>query len=167
MASLMAILMGSDSDLPVMQGAGEILRKFGISVERRVTSAHRTSEANSSFERDAEARGCAVFIASAGLAAHLAGAVAAQTLRPVEGVPIVAGLLQGFDALWSTVQMPGGIPVATVAIGKAGAKNAAYLAARIMVVSDDGLKARLIAEREDNTRSIRDKNKNKNKNLEA
>lgn len=160
MASFVAILMGSDSDLPVMQGASEILRKFGIAYEVRVTSAHRTPEDTSSFVRDAETRGCAVFIAGAGMAAHLAGAVAAQTLRPVIGVPIDAGPLQGLDALLSTVQMPGGIPVATVAIGKAGAKNAGYLAAQIMAVSDEGLKARLIAEREDNAQAIRDKNKN-------
>jgi len=122
-----------------------------------VTSAHRTPSETQSYVKDAEARGCQAFIAGAGMAAHLAGAVAAQTTRPVIGVPIDAGPLQGFDALLSTVQMPGGIPVATVAIGKAGAKNAGYLAIQMMALSDDALQAALVEERANNARAIVEK----------
>ena len=106
-----AILMGSDSDLPVMRSTVEVLDSFSISREVKITSAHRTPEATKAYIRDAEARGCAVFIAAAGLAAHLAGAVAATTTKPVIGVPLDAGPLSGMDALLATVQMPGGIPV--------------------------------------------------------
>jgi 5-(carboxyamino)imidazole ribonucleotide mutase len=107
---------------------------------------------------DADSRGCVAFVAGAGMAAHLAGAVAASTLKPVIGVPIDSGPLQGFDALLSTVQMPGGIPVASVAIGKAGAKNAGYLAAQIIGVSDSDVRQKLIDERAVNAQAIRDKN---------
>jgi 5-(carboxyamino)imidazole ribonucleotide mutase len=141
-----AVLMGSDSDLPVMETAISTLRELGIRVEAKVTSAHRTPVATHDYVKDAESRGCAVFIAAAGMAAHLAGAVAANTLRPVIGVPI-ANSLEGLDALLSTVQMPGGIPVATVAIGKAGAKNAAYLAAQMLALSDPELARRLVDDR--------------------
>ena len=154
-----AILMGSDSDLPLMQSTCEILKKFDISYEVRITSAHRTPEDTKNYVQDADTRGCAAFIAAAGLAAHLAGAVAASTLTPVIGVPVDAGPLQGMDALLSTVQMPAGIPVATVAIGKAGAKNAGYLAAQIIAVSDASVKQKLLAEREENAQAIREKNK--------
>jgi len=153
-----AILMGSDSDLPVMKSACEVLKKFDIPFEVRVTSAHRTPKDAKDYVESADARGCIAFIAGAGMAAHLAGAIAAHTLSPVIGVPIDAGPLQGFDALLSTVQMPGGIPVATVAIGKAGAKNAAYLAAQIMGVSDPEMKKKLVAERLENAEKIRAKN---------
>jgi len=139
--------MGSDSDLPVMQVTLEVLDALRIPSELKITSAHRTPEATHAYVKDADRRGCAVFIAAAGLAAHLAGAVAALTLRPVIGVPLDAGPLHGMDALLSTVQMPGGIPVATVAIGKAGAKNAAYLAAQILALSDADLAERLGRER--------------------
>ncbi len=142
-----AILMGSDSDLPVMEATLEVLRNFELPYEVRVNSAHRTPDATRAYVKDAEARGCAVFIAAAGMAAHLAGAVAALTTRPVIGVPIDAGPLSGLDALLSTVQMPGGIPVATVAIGKAGAKNAAYLAAQILALGDSALSERVSDER--------------------
>lgn len=142
-----AVLMGSDSDLPVMQATAEVLKGFELDYELRVMSAHRTPEATRAYIKDAETRGCAVFIAAAGMAAHLAGAVAASTTRPVIGVPIDAGPLSGLDALLSTVQMPGGIPVATVAVGKAGAKNAAYLAAQILALGDSGLAARVADER--------------------
>lgn len=155
-----AILMGSDSDLPVMQASVDILKKFGIKYEVRVTSAHRTPADTQAFVLDADKRGAKAFICGAGMAAHLAGAVAAHTLAPVIGVPIDSGPLQGFDALLSTAQMPGGIPVATVAIGKAGAKNAGYLAAQIMGTSDSELRAKLIAEREENAQAVRDKNNN-------
>jgi len=149
--------MGSDSDLPVMNAAVDILKSFDVAVEVKVTSAHRTPSETQSYVKDAEARGCQAFIAGAGMAAHLAGAVAAQTTRPVIGVPIDAGPLQGFDALLSTVQMPGGIPVATVAIGKAGAKNAGYLAIQMMALSDDALQAALVEERANNARAIVEK----------
>jgi len=138
-----AILMGSDSDLPVMKSTLETLASFGVPYEVRISSAHRTPAATAEYVADADQRGCAVFIAAAGLAAHLAGAVAAHTIRPVIGVPMEGGPLNGFDALLSTVQMPGGIPVASVAIGKAGAKNAAYLAAQILALQDSGLAQRL------------------------
>ena len=141
-------MMGSDSDFPVMQSTLEVLDAFGIRYEVRVSSAHRTPAVTRDYVLDAEARGCAVFIAAAGMAAHLAGAVAALTVRPVIGVPVDASPLRGEDALLSTVQMPGGIPVATVAIGNAGAKNAGYLAAQILAVADEALASELGAERE-------------------
>ncbi len=156
--AFVAILMGSDSDLPIMQASIEVLKTFNIEYEVRITSAHRTPEDTRASVTDADTRGCAVFIAAAGMAAHLAGAVAAHTLKPVIGVPIDAGPLQGFDALLSTVQMPGGIPVAGVAIGKAGARNAAYLAAQIMGVQDEALHKALIGERAVNAEKIRQKN---------
>lgn len=152
-----AIVMGSDSDLPVMEACFDVLRKFEIAFEARITSAHRTPEATRQYVADAEQRGCAAFIAAAGMAAHLAGAVSAATVKPVIGVPMNASL-DGLDALLSTVQMPAGIPVATVAIGKAGAKNAAYLAAQILAVSDPGLAARLREERTANAEQIASKN---------
>lgn len=154
-----AVLMGSDSDLPVMSAACDVLKKMAIGYEVRVTSAHRTPEDTREFVKDAEQRGCAVFIAGAGMAAHLAGAVAAQTVRPVIGVPIDSGPLQGFDALLSTVQMPGGIPVASVAIGKAGAKNAGYLAAQIIALQDEEIRERLEEDRRKNAEDVRAKNK--------
>jgi 5-(carboxyamino)imidazole ribonucleotide mutase len=152
-----AIVMGSDSDLPVMEASFEVLRAFGVNFEARITSAHRTPEATKTYIQDAEQRGCAVFIAAAGMAAHLAGAVSAATVKPVIGVPMNASL-DGLDALLSTVQMPAGIPVATVAIGKAGAKNAAYLAAQILALSDEQLSRQLLDEREANAREIHSKN---------
>jgi 5-(carboxyamino)imidazole ribonucleotide mutase len=154
-----AILMGSDSDLEAMQGAIETLDSLGVAREVRVLSAHRTPDATHAFVKEADARGCAVFIAAAGMAAHLAGTVAALTVKPVIGVPLDAGPLQGQDALLSTVQMPGGIPVACVAIGKAGAKNAAYLAAEIMALSDRTLADKLVAERKANAVAVAAKDK--------
>lgn len=151
-----AIVMGSDSDLPVMEASFAVLRAFGIPFEARITSAHRTPEVTKDYVKDAEARGCAVFIAAAGMAAHLAGAVSAATVKPVIGVPMNASL-DGLDALLSTVQMPAGIPVASVAIGKAGAKNAAYLAAQILSVADPALGDKLREERAANAESIRQK----------
>ena len=151
-----AIVMGSDSDLPVMEACFDVLRKFGVSFEARITSAHRTPENTKSYVQDAEQRGCAVFIAAAGMAAHLAGAVSASTVRPVIGVPMNASL-DGLDALLSTVQMPAGIPVATVAIGKAGAKNAAYLAAQMLSLGDEQLAGQLRDERAANAREIAEK----------
>ena len=145
--AFVAILMGSESDLPVMQGASDVLSSLGIPFEMKITSAHRTPAATQAYIADAEERGCQAFIAGAGLAAHLAGATAAHTLKPVIGVPIDSGPMQGMDSLLSTVQMPAGIPVATVAIGKTGAKNAGYLAAQILALKDESLAARVKAER--------------------
>lgn len=153
-----AILMGSDSDLEVMKQAVAVLDSLGVPREVRITSAHRTPEATHSYVRDAQDRGCAVFIAAAGLAAHLAGTVAGLTTRPVIGVPMAGGSLGGLDALLSTVQMPAGVPVACVAIGSAGAKNAGYLAAQIMAQSDEGIARSLLQDRADKARQIQDKN---------
>lgn len=155
--SFVALLMGSDSDLPTMQTTVDVLGKLGIPCEVKITSAHRTPTATHAYVKDADARGCAVFIAAAGLAAHLAGTVAALTLKPVIGVPLAAGPLNGMDSLLSTVQMPGGIPVATVAIGKAGATNAAYLAAQIIALLDADLAARLAEERDANAKGVLEK----------
>ena len=152
-----AVLMGSDSDWPVMQAAVAVLRRLEVPVEVKVTSAHRTPAATSRYVEEACARGGTAFIAGAGLAAHLAGAVAAHTTRPVIGVPLEAGPLAGMDALLSTVQMPGGIPVATVAVGKAGATNAGYLAAQILAVADPALARRIVVEREERARSVQEK----------
>lgn len=149
-----SILMGSESDWPIMESTVEVLEKLGVKHEVMITSAHRTPTATVSHVKDAEQRGCAVFICAAGMAAHLAGAVAAHTVRPVIGVPIDAGPLVGFDALLSTVQMPGGIPVATVAVGKAGARNAAHLAAQILGLGDPEIDAALRADREANAQKV-------------
>jgi len=156
--TFVAVLMGSDSDLPVMQNTLETLRKLQIPFEVRVTSAHRTPKETHDYVSEADQRGCAVFICAAGLAAHLAGPVSAITVKPVVGVPLDAGPLKGMDSLLSTVQMPGGIPVACVAIGSAGARNAAYLAAQMIALSDSALAARLRQERADNARAILAKN---------
>ena len=142
-----AILMGSESDWPVVQGATTVLKQLGVEFEVRVTSAHRTPEATQTYVQDAEQRGCQVFICAAGMAAHLAGAVAAQTVKPVIGIPIDSGPLQGFDALLSTVQMPGGIPVATVAVGSAGAKNAGYLAGQMIALANSEVATALQTDR--------------------
>ena len=150
--------MGSESDWPVMQSTTDLLTELEVKFEVRVSSAHRTPNETASYVEDATNRNCAVFICAAGLAAHLAGAVAAHTTRPVIGVPIDAGPLNGFDALLSTVQMPPGIPVATVAIGKPGAKNAAYLAAQILALSDAKLSAKLEEERNANRSKIQTQN---------
>ena len=153
-APFVAVLMGSDSDLPVLQSTLYVLNTLGIPDEVKITSAHRTPDATHAYVKDADARGCAIFIAAAGLAAHLAGTVAGLTLKPVIGIPMDAGPLKGMDSLLSTVQMPGGIPVACVAIGKAGAKNAAYLAAQMMALSDSELATRIRAEREANSAAV-------------
>ncbi len=137
------ILMGSDSDAPVMQAAVDILRELGISCEMTVASAHRSPDRVMRLVREAPDRGVKVFIVGAGAAAHLAGVVAAHTTGPVIGVPIDSSALKGLDALLSTVQMPPGVPVATVSIGKPGATNAGVLAAQILAVGDKDLRARL------------------------
>ena len=156
--SFVAILMGSDSDWPVMEATVDVLKSLEIEFEVRVTSAHRTPVDTAAYVTDAVSRECRVFICAAGMAAHLAGAVAAHTVRPVIGVPIDSGPLSGFDALLSTVQMPGGIPVATVAVGKAGAKNAAYLAAQMLAIADPDLARRVAADREANRKKIQKAN---------
>ena len=149
-----AVLMGSKSDLPVIEKTLDVLKSLQVPFEVRITSAHRTPDVTHAYVKDADQRGCSVFIAAAGLAAHLAGAVAGLTLKPVIGIPLDAGPLQGMDALLSTVQMPGGIPVASVAVGSAGAKNAAYLAAQILSLSDPELAARVKAERQANAEAV-------------
>src|SRR6476661_7712873 len=137
------ILMGSDSDAPIMQAAVDILRELGISSEMTVASAHRSPERVMRLVREAPGRGVKLFIVGAGAAAHLAGVVAAHTTKPVIGVPIDSSALKGLDALLSTVQMPPGVPVATVSIGKPGATNAGVLAAQILAVGDKGIRERL------------------------
>uniref|UniRef100_A0A832A941 N5-carboxyaminoimidazole ribonucleotide mutase n=1 Tax=Desulfacinum infernum TaxID=35837 RepID=A0A832A941_9BACT len=136
---LVGILMGSDSDLPVMEGAFEVLRKFEIPFETAVLSAHRTPDQAARYAETAAARGLKVLIAAAGWAAHLAGVLASKTTLPVIGVPIDSSPLKGMDALLSTVQMPPGIPVATMAIGKGGARNAALFAVQILALSHEAL----------------------------
>lgn len=153
------IVMGSDSDLPVMEGALGIFKKFGIPIEMTVASAHRSPQRAADYALSARQRGIKAIIAGAGHAAHLAGVLAAHTTLPVIGVPIDSSCLQGFDALLSTVQMPPGIPVATVSIGKPGAKNAAILAVQIMAVSDDGLTAQLEAFKKEMAEQVQKKAK--------
>ncbi|MEE1200254.1 MAG: 5-(carboxyamino)imidazole ribonucleotide mutase [Christensenellales bacterium] len=150
-----AIVMGSDSDLGTMEKAIDTLRKLNVEFEVRVISAHRTPEACAYFSREAENNGFGAIIAAAGKAAHLAGAIAANTLLPVIGVPIKSSTLDGLDALLSTVQMPAGMPVATVAID--GAQNAAILAAQILSGSDEALRARLKKMRQEMTEKVMEK----------
>ena len=141
---IVSIVMGSDSDLEIMREAAKALEDFGIAYEIDVTSAHRSPDRSADFAKNAAARGVRVIIAGAGGAAHLAGVIAAHTTLPVIGVPITS-VLNGLDSLLSTVQMPAGIPVATVAIGKAGATNAGILAAQILALSDAGLAKKMAA----------------------
>jgi phosphoribosylaminoimidazole carboxylase PurE protein len=142
---VVSVVMGSDSDLPVMEESVKVLEAFAIPHELFLTSAHRTPERTAQFARGAAKRGVRVIIVGAGAGAHLAGVIASQTLLPVIGVPINATSLQGLDALLATVQMPEGIPVATMAIGKAGAKNAALLAVRILALEEPDLPKKLQA----------------------
>nr|WP_314217830.1 5-(carboxyamino)imidazole ribonucleotide mutase [uncultured Campylobacter sp.] len=142
-----SIIMGSKSDYEVVYEAAKILNEFGAAYEMIVSSAHRSPARTAKYVTDAEKKGAQVFICAAGMAAHLAGAVAANTTKPVLGVPLGGSALSGVDALYSTVQMPAGIPVATLAIGKAGAKNAAYLAVQILALSDEVLSSKLKADR--------------------
>jgi 5-(carboxyamino)imidazole ribonucleotide mutase len=142
------IVMGSDSDLSTMEEAANILTDFGVPFEMRISSAHRSPKRTAQLAHDAAGRGIKMIIAAAGMAAHLAGVVAAETLLPVIGVPMGGGALSGMDALYATVQMPGGIPVATMAIGKAGAKNAALFAIQILALSDPALSHKFALYRE-------------------
>jgi 5-(carboxyamino)imidazole ribonucleotide mutase len=152
-----SIVMGSDSDLEVMREAGRALEEFGIAYEMDVTSAHRAPRKTAEFARSAAGRGVKVIIAGAGGAAHLAGVIAAESTLPVIGVPIPSSSLQGLDALLATVQMPGGIPVATVAIGKAGAYNAGVLAAQMLALSDAGLAKKIAGHKERLARGVEEK----------
>jgi len=151
------IVMGSDSDVPVMEEAAKILRQFCVPFEMRISSAHRCPDRTAQLSAEAEGRGIKVIIAGAGVAAHLAGVMAAGTILPVIGVPIAGGAINGVDALYSTVQMPGGIPVATVAIGKAGAKNAGILAVQMLALSDAALAQQLQEYKESMAREVEEK----------
>lgn len=153
-APLVGIIMGSKSDLPTMQHAADTLAQLGVPYEIRVVSAHRTPHLMVQYASDAEKRGLQVIIAGAGGAAHLPGMVASMTVLPVLGVPIQSHALQGLDSLLSIVQMPGGIPVGTLAIGKAGAINAALLAAAILGTSHPGIRDALRAFRDANTQKV-------------
>jgi 5-(carboxyamino)imidazole ribonucleotide mutase len=156
---LVSIVMGSDSDLEIMREAGKALEEFGIAYEIDVTSAHRSPDRTADFARKASGRGIQVIIAGAGGAAHLAGVIAAHTTLPVIGVPIPSTALQGMDSLLATVQMPAGIPVATVAIGKPGATNAGILAAQILALADEGVAKKLKVHKEKLARGVEEKSK--------
>ena len=152
-----AVIMGSDSDWPVVKGACVQLKSLGIPFEAHILSAHRTPAAAADFARSARANGFGVILCAAGMAAHLAGAFAANTTLPVVGIPMKGGAMDGLDALLATVQMPSGIPVATVALN--GAKNAAWLAAEILALGDEGLAEKLEAARRDMADQIAEKEK--------
>ena len=160
MKTLVSIVMGSDSDLEIMREAGKALEEFGIAYEIDVTSAHRSPDRTAEYARGAAKRGVRVIIAGAGGAAHLAGVIAAHTTLPVIGVPIPATSLQGMDSLLATVQMPAGIPVATVAIGKPGATNAGILAAQILGVADSAISSKLDAYKEKLARGVDESRRN-------
>ena len=146
---LVGIVMGSDSDWPLVKKACDTLDKFGVAYETRVISAHRTPEVAVEYSKTAEARGLKVVIAAAGGAAHLGGVLAAATVLPVIGIPVAGGALNGLDALYATVQMPGGVPVATVALGNAGPVNAALLAVQILGIADADLREKCRAHKEE------------------
>ena len=139
--------MGSKSDYEIVNECAKILKEFGVAYEMIISSAHRSPKRTAEYVANDEKKGAQAFICAAGMAAHLAGAVAANTTKPVLGIPLGGSALGGMDALYATVQMPGGIPVATLAIGKAGAKNAAFLAVQILALSDESLAAKLLANR--------------------
>ncbi|MGB2706347.1 MAG: 5-(carboxyamino)imidazole ribonucleotide mutase [Candidatus Omnitrophota bacterium] len=154
-----SVIMGSDSDLDVMKETMHLLKEFGIPYEAKILSAHRSPEMTSGFAKAAEKRGIKVIIAGAGGAAHLAGVIASHTILPVIGVPMDTKALKGIDSLLSTVQMPSGIPVATVAIGKAGAKNAAILASEILSINSPLLRKKLKKLKKKLTTTVKAKNK--------
>ncbi|NQT46504.1 MAG: 5-(carboxyamino)imidazole ribonucleotide mutase [Candidatus Omnitrophica bacterium] len=156
---VVSVIMGSDSDLPVMKKTIDILKDFGISHDVRILSAHRSPEDTAHFAAMAARRGIKVIIAAAGCAAHLAGVIAAGTTLPVIGVPMESKHLKGIDSLFSTVQMPGGIPVATMAIGEAGAKNAGIMAAEILGIEDARIQKKLVQFKKSLARSVKEKNK--------
>ena len=142
-----SIIMGSKSDYEVMEECAKTLEKFGVKYEILVSSAHRSPDRTHEYVKNAEAKGSKLFICAAGMAAHLAGVVASLTTKPVIGVPMKGGMLDGLDALLSTVQMPGGMPVATVAVGKAGAVNAAMLAIQILAINNSELASKLLEDK--------------------
>jgi len=154
-----SVIMGSDSDLPIMNEAVKVLGEYGIPFETKILSAHRSPDDVAKFARTARARGIKIIIAGAGGAAHLAGVVASLTTIPVIGVPMETKELKGVDSLFSTVQMPSGVPVATVAIGRTGAKNAAILALEILSLSDKSIERKLVALKKELVDSVRKKNK--------
>lgn len=156
---LVSLLMGSDSDLPTVREACNMLRHFGVPFEVRVLSAHRCPEDLVAYVRQAESQGVKVFIAAAGGAAHLAGVVAAHTVRPVLGIPIQTSALGGLDSLLSIVQMPGGVPVGTLAIGNAGARNAGLFAVQVLALSDAALAEKLRQQRAEQTEQVRQKDR--------
>jgi len=156
---MVSIVMGSDSDLEIMKEAGKSLDDFGIAYEIDVTSAHRSPDRTAEYARNAAERGIKVIIAGAGGAAHLAGVIAAHTSLPVIGVPIPATSLNGLDSLLATVQMPAGIPVATVAIGKPGATNAGILAAQMIALADAGVAKKMVGHKEKLARGVEEKSK--------
>ena len=149
-----SIIMGSKSDLPSLKGAFDVLKGFGISCEAHIISAHRTPDAAADFAKNAESKGIKVIICAAGMAAHLAGVIAAHTTLPVIGIPMASAPFNGMDALLAMVQMPPGIPVATVTAGSGGAKNAALLAICMLALSDESLNARLKAFRKAQTEKV-------------
>ncbi len=142
-----SIILGSKSDYEIVKECANTLDKFGVLHEMIISSAHRSPQRTHDYVKEAEAKGARVFIAAAGMAAHLAGAIAANTIKPVIGIPMKGGAMDGMDAMLSTVQMPAGMPVATVAMGKAGAVNAAYLAMQILALEDNDLKIKLEEDR--------------------
>ena len=149
-----SIIMGSKSDYDIMKNCADTLVKFGVPYELIISSAHRSPERTKDYIKEAESKGAAVFIAAAGMAAHLAGALAAATTKPVIGVPMAGGELSGVDALYSTVMMPAGMPVGTVAIGKAGAVNSAYLALQILAITDKELAQKLLDDRQEKAEKV-------------
>jgi phosphoribosylaminoimidazole carboxylase PurE protein len=157
-----AILMGSDSDLPIVSEVFKIFDDFGVKYSKSVLSAHRSPHQVIELIKTSESNGCKLFIAAAGMAAHLAGAVAAHSHKPVIGIPIESGGLGGLDALLSTAQMPPGIPVATVAIGKAGAKNSAILAIQMLAISNEDMANKFSTYRSNLTNEVLEKNKKLN-----
>lgn len=160
MKAQVGIVMGSESDLETMKEAAKILKEFDIESEIQILSAHRTPDLAAEYSKTASSRGLKLIIAGAGMANHLAGAMAAHTVLPIIGVPLDGSPLNGFDALMSTVQMPPGVPVACVAVGKAGAKNAGYLAAQILALVDEKIHNKLLEQRKKTTEAIKEKNKN-------
>ena len=157
-----AIIMGSDSDLPIVEASFAVLDDFGVNYTKNVMSAHRTPHDVMKLIKDSEDNGCQVFIAAAGMAAHLAGAVAAHSTKPVIGIPIESGGMGGIDALLSTAMMPPGVPVATVAVGKSGAKNSAILAVQILATSDEALSAKLKEFKENMRKEVLEKDQKLN-----
>ncbi|EAL0269173.1 5-(carboxyamino)imidazole ribonucleotide mutase [Campylobacter coli] len=149
-----SIMMGSKSDYEIMSECAKTLEKFGVKYELIISSAHRSPKRTQKYIKEAEEKGAKVFIAAAGMAAHLAGAVAAYTTKPVLGVPMPGSALASMDSLFSTVQMPGGIPVGTLAVGKAGAKNAAYLAMQILALNDETLAKALKQDRKNQEENL-------------